>query len=130
MRSQQTFSQLDKEAYLNQLQEEYKLIAENNTHDFYKAIMQALKLGEAEHAQTQLQGDESEEAHLMTEAAATGQFDLRSKIGQNWQKHLKNNVVDAEAYELLTMPEKREKPAAWAKEQFSHASASKQHVVT
>ena len=66
----------------------------------------------------------------MKEAATTGQFDLRSKIGQKWQKYLKKNMGEADAYKVLSMPEKREKRAAWAKEQFSHVSASKQHVVT
>ena len=98
-----------KKEYLNQLQEEYKLINENNAHYFNKAVMTAFKRGEAEVAQTQLQGDESE-------AATTGQFDLRNKVGQKWQQHLKNNVMEAEAYTLRTMPEKREKRAAWAKE--------------
>ena len=66
----------------------------------------------------------------MKEAATTGQFDLRSKIGQKWQKYLKKNMGEAEAYKVLTMPEKRAKRAAFAKDQFSHVSASKQHVVT
>ena len=63
-------------------------------------------------------------------AAQTGEFQLRDKVGKKWQKHLKNNKIEAESYELLTMPEKRNRRASWSKDVFSHIEASKEHVAT
>ena len=46
MKNLNLYTECDPSEYLNQLQEQYKLIDEKSTHDFDKAIHQAFKRGE------------------------------------------------------------------------------------
>ena len=76
----QTFSQLDKTEFIAaELQADFDFVTEENQLEFKAAFLAC-----------QCELDE-----LMNKAGVTGEFELRDKVKQKWQKQLKNNQEKA-----------------------------------
>ena len=133
--SEDDISQLGPEEFIAKLQKEFDFVTEENQQEFQNAVLMAFKHGESQAKSLPAQPEKSEDINselkdIEKKAATTGEFDVRDRVGQKWQRYLKMNKIEAESYKLMTMPEKRERRANWAKETLSHIEASKEHVAT
>ena len=123
---------MNKSAYIDSLLtatlNEATSTEEQAMSDFAKRIDEAAAVGEV--LAKRSKENEDEEIDPIFLRAAEGQFEMRDKVGQRWEKYKNSNPEFVLDYSKKIMKDKKKAREEWAKAEFSWVLAKKRHSMS
>ena len=98
-------------------------IKEHDQADFLRTMESAAAMAKTENPQDGHRADDS----LEKQAATTGEFDIRGRVGQKFQKAYKVGSEKHAQYKLMNPQQKRDERKRWAKETFAQVIVGKSY---